>query len=123
MFADPTSISVGQANAISGGTAKSMARIRSDGYAAEYSTSDGLYTFKITHNRGKRTRSEARLDFFTPYTDPSTGLTNTVSATAYVVLNRPIAGFTSSQLTDIITGVCGFMSQSAQMTKFLALES
>ncbi len=123
MFADPVSISVGQANAISGGTAKSMARIRSDGYAAEYSTSDGLFQLKITHNKGKRLRSEARLDFFTPYTDPSTGLTNTVSATAYVVLNRPVAGFTSSQLTDIITGIGGYMTQAANMTKFLALES
>ena len=123
MFADPVSISVGQANAISGGTAKSMARIRSDGYAAEYSTSDGLFQLKITHNKGKRLRSEARLAFFTPYTDPSTGLTNTVSATAYVVLNRPVAGFTSSQLTDIITGIGGYMTQAANMTKFLALES
>lgn len=123
MFSDPISISVGQTNAISGGTAKSMARIRTDGYMSEYSSSDALYTTKITHSRGSRLRSEARLDFFTPYTDPSTGLTRTVSASAYVVLNRPSAGFTSSQLTDIITGICGYMSQTANMTKFLALES
>jgi len=123
MFADPISISVGQANALSGGTAKSMARIRSDGYAAEYSTSDGLFQAKITHTKGARYRSEARLDFFTPYTDPSTGLTKTVSASAYVVLNRPVAGFTTAQLTDIITGIGGYMTQAANMTKFLALES
>jgi hypothetical protein len=90
---------------------------------SEYSTSDGLYTAKITHQRGSRLRSEARIDFFTPYTDPSTGLTKTVSATAYVVLNRPQAGFTNTNLTDLLTGICGYMSQSANMTKFLALES
>ena len=123
MFSDPISISVGQTNTLSGGTAKSMARIRSDGYAAEYSTSDALFTAKISHTKGARTRSESRIDFYTPYTDPSTGLTKTVSASAYVVLNRPTAGFTSVQLTDIITGICGYMSQSANMTKFLALES
>lgn len=123
MFADPISISVGQTNTLSGGTAKSLARIRTDGYASEYQTSDGLYGAKITHTRGNRTRSEARLDFYTTYTDPSTGLTKTVSASAYVVLNRPSAGFTNTQLTDILTGVCGYMSQSANMTKFLALES
>lgn len=123
MFSDPISISVGQTNTLSGGTAKSMARIRTDGYASEYSTSDALYTAKITHTRGSRTRSEARLDFYTTYTDPSTGLTKPVSASAYVVLNRPTAGFTTSQLTDILTGICGYMSQSANMTKFLALES
>jgi hypothetical protein len=123
MFSDPISISVGQTNAISGGTAKSMARIRTDGYMSEYSSSDSLYATKITHSRGSRTRSEARLDFFTPYTDPSTGLTRTVSASAYVVLNRPSAGFTTTQLTEILTGICGYMSQTANMTKFLALES
>lgn len=123
MFADPISISVGQTNAISGGTAKSMARIRHDGYMSEYSTADSLYTAKITHQRGARSRSEARIDFFTPYVDPSTGLTKTVSASAYVVLNRPTAGFTSAQLKEILTGICGYMSQTAQMDKFLALES
>jgi hypothetical protein len=123
MFADPTSISTGQTVAISAGTARSLARIRSDGYMSEYSTSDGLYTFKITHTRGSRTRSEARLDFYTTYVDPTTGLTKTVSASAYLVLNRPTAGFTSVQLTDIITGIGGYMSQSGTMAKFLALES
>lgn len=123
MFADPISMSVGQTNTLSGGTAKSMARIRTDGYASEYQTSDSLYSAKITHTRGARTRSEVRLDFFTPYTDPSTGLTKTVSASAYVVLNRPSAGFTTSQLTDILYGVAGWSSQSANATKLLALES
>jgi hypothetical protein len=123
MFADPTSISVGQAAALSGGTAKSLARIRSDGYAAEYQTSDGLYSFKITHARGSRTRTEARLDFYTQYTDPSTGLEKTVSSSAYVVLNRPPAGFTNSQLSDIIKGVAGWAAQQANIDKLLALES
>jgi hypothetical protein len=50
-------------------------------------------------------------------------LTKTVSASAYVVLNRPVAGFTTANLTDILTGICGYMSQTANMTKFLALES
>lgn len=123
MFADPTSISVGQTNTLSGGTAKSLARIRTDGYMSEYMTSDGLYGFKITHERKSRYRSEARLDFFTTYVDPSTGLSKTVSASAYVVLNRPQAGFTNTQLSEILTGVCGWASQSSNITKLLALES
>lgn len=123
MFSDPTSISVGQTVTPSGGTAKSLARIRTDGYASEYATSDGLYGLKITHTRGSRTRSEARLDFYTQYTDPSTGLEKTVSASAYVVLNRPQAGFTNTQLTEILQGICGWLGVSANITKFLALES
>lgn len=123
MFSDPTSISVGQTATLSGGTAKSLAKIRTDGYASEYQTSDGLYGLKITHTRGSRTRSEARLDFFTTYTDPSTGLTDTVSASAYVVLNRPKAGFTSTQLSDIMKGVAGWAAQQTNIDKLLGLES
>lgn len=123
MFSDPSTLTTGVVLTPSGGTAKSFARIRSDGYGAEYSTSDGLYTVKITHSRGKRLRSEARIDFFTTYVDPSTGLSSTVSATAYVVLNRPIAGFTNTQLKDILFAICGFAGVAANADKLLALES
>jgi hypothetical protein len=122
-FADPISISVGQTNTLSGGTAKSLARKSSLGQTSQYTTSDGLFTAQISHKQGTRVRSEARLDFFTVYTDPTTGLGRNVSATAYVTLNRPQAGFTSSQLTDLLTGICGYMSQTANMTKFLAGEN
>lgn len=123
MFNDPTTVTVGVTLTPSAGTAKSLARIRSDGYASEYQTSDGLYGFKITHARGSRVRSEARLDFFTTYTDPSTGLAKKVSASAYVVLNYPPAGFTNTQLKEIVQGVCGFAGVSANADKLLALES
>lgn len=123
MFADPTSISTGQTVTPSGGTARSLARIRTDGYASEYQTSDAAYGLKITHNRGSRVRSEMRLDFYTPYTDPSTGLVTTVSASAYVVLNRPPAGFTSAQLTEILQGITGWAGTTAVINKILALES
>lgn len=123
MFSDPTTMTDSVVLTPSGGTAKSLARIRSDGYAAEYSTSDGLYTAKISHQRGSRLRSEARIDLFTTYVDPSTGLTSTVSATAYVVLNRPIAGFTNTQLKGILFAICGFTGVAANADKLLALES
>lgn len=123
MLADPTSISTGGTIANTGGTARSFARIRTDGYASEYSTSDGLYGFKITHTRGKRLRSEARMDFFTTFVNPLTGLTENVSATAYVVLNRPLAGFTSAQLKEILSGVMAFCGPSANQDKIIALES
>jgi len=123
MFADPTTMTNAVVLTPSGGTAKSCARIRSDGYAAEYQTSDGLYVLKITHQRGSRLRSEVRYDFYTPYTDPATGLQSTVSASAYVVLNRPLAGFTNAQLKDILFAVCGFSGVTANADKLLALES
>lgn len=123
MFADPSSVTLGVVLTPSGGTAKSVPRIRTDGYSSEYMSSDGLYGLKVTHSRGSRVRSEARVDFYTTYTDPTTGLAKNVSASAYVVLNRPIAGFTNTQLKDILFAVCGFAGNTTNADKLLALES
>lgn len=123
MFADPSSVTLGVVLAPSGGTAKSVPRIRTDGYSSEYLSSDGLYGVKITHTRNSRIRSEIRVDSYTTYTDPTTGLAKSISASAYVVLNRPLAGFTNSQLKDILFAVCGFSGVTANADKILALES
>lgn len=123
MLTDPMSVTLGVTLAPSGGTAKSLPRIRTDGYASEYQSSDGLYTLKVTHTRGSRLRSEFRLDFLTTYVDPTTGLTKYVSASAYVVINRPPAGFTNTQLKDILFAACGWAGVTANADKILALES
>ena len=123
MLNDPMSVSLGATITPSGGTAKSLPKIRTDGYASEYMSADGLYTLKVTHTRGSRVRSEFRLDFYTPYTDPTTGLQKTVSASAYVVINRPPAGFTTTQLKDILFAACAWTGVTANADKLLALES
>lgn len=123
-FADPTSISIGATNTPSGGTANSLASVdRSVPYTGAYSSTDGLQTLKISHSRGSRTRSEVRLDFYTPYTDPDTGLTKTVSVATYLVLNRPVAGFTNAQLQAQIAGLVAFTGVPANQLKLLGLES
>jgi hypothetical protein len=123
-FADPTSIAVGATVSSSGGTATSCAAVdRSQPYQGVYSTADGLQTLTVTHIKGSRTRSTFRLDLYTTYTDPSTGLTNTVSAATYLVLNRPVAGFTNAQLQGQINALCAFLGASANQLKFLGLES
>lgn len=123
MLTDPMSVTLGATITPSGGTAKSLPRIRTDGYASEYQSSDGLYTLKVTHTRGSRLRSEFRLDFLTTYVDPTTGLTKYVSASAYVVVNRPPAGFTNTQLKDILFAACAYAGVTANADKILALES
>jgi hypothetical protein len=123
-FADPTTVLIGATVAQSAGTSTPLASTdRSTPYTGVYSTSDGLTQATISHVRGSRTRSTFRVDLYTTYTDPSTGLTSTVSSSAYLVLNRPIAGFTNTQLKSIIAAVCGFMGQTANQDKFLGLES
>lgn len=123
-FADPTAIAVGATVSSTGGTSTSLAVVdRSAPYQGKYSTSDGLQEMKITHNKGSRTRSEVRLDLYTTYTDPSTGLVSLVSTACYMVLNRPIAGFSNAQLQGQINALCALMGASANQLKFLGLES
>jgi hypothetical protein len=123
-FADPTTVLIGATVAQSAGTSTSLANVdRATPYQGIYSTADGLTTLTVSHVRGSRTRSTFRIDLYTTYTDPSTGLSNLVSSACYLVLNRPTAGFTNAQLQSIIAAVCGFMGQAANQLKFLGLES
>lgn len=123
-FADPTSIAIGATVSSTGGTSTSCANIdRATPYQGIYQTADGLTKLTISHQRGSRTRSTVRVDLYTPYTDPSTGLTALVSSACYLVLNRPQAGFSNAQLQGIINGVCALMGTSANQLKLLGLES
>lgn len=123
-FADPTSIAIGATVTSSGGTATSLPSTdRSAPYKGIYESSDGLRSLTITHTKGSRTRSEFRLDQYTTYTDPSTGLTSKVSSSTYLVVNRPVAGFSNTLLQADINGLLAFLATSANQLKFLGLES
>jgi len=123
-FADPTSFTSGATITPSGGTAISCATLdRSKLYTGEYGSTDGLTKLKISHTVGSRKRSEARVDSVTTYTDPSTGLAKDITASVYLVINRPNAGFTNAQLKALISGICALTGVSANQDKILALES
>jgi hypothetical protein len=123
-FADPTSIAIGATNTPSGGTATSFPnQDRSTPYTGIYGTTDGLYKLKISHSLGSRKRSEFKVDMLTTYTDPATGLAKDISASCYLVLSRPNAGFTNAQLKALMSGVCAMTGVSANQDKLLGLES
>lgn len=123
MFADPTSLAIGAAVSSTGGTATSMARIRTDGYASDYRSSDGLQNFAIKHVLGNRYRSEIRVDKNSTYTDATTGLVVPVSASVYAVINRPTAGFTNADIKGILNALAAFLGTTANQDKILAFES
>ncbi len=123
MFADPTSVTIGATITPSGGTATSLSRIRTDGYASDYRASDGLTSGAIKHQLGKRYRSEVRFDKNSTYTDPTTGLVVPVSASCYAVINRPLAGFTNTDIKNLILGLSAFLGVTANLDKILAFES
>lgn len=123
-FADPTAVLIGATVSQTGGTSTSLASTdRSAPYTGKYQSSDGLTKMQITHSLGSRKRSELRIDLLSTYTDPSTGLAKDISASAYLVVNRPNAGYTNTQLKSIMSAVCGFLGVTANQDKFLGLES
>jgi len=123
MFADPTSVTIGATITPSGGTATSLSRIRTDGYASEYRSADGLTGGAIKHQLGKRYRSEVRFDKNATYVDPTTGLTIPVSTSVYAVINRPTAGFTNTDIKNLILGLAAYLGVTANLDKILAFES
>ena len=123
-FADPTSVAIGATVTPSGGTATSLVvQDRSVPYTGVYGSSDGLTKLRISHSFGTRKRAEFKLESVTTYTDPTTGLAKDITAAAYLVVNRPNAGFTSTQLKGLMSAVCAFCGVSGNQDKILALES
>lgn len=123
MFSDPTSVALGATVSSTGGTATSFPRIRTDGYSSEYQSADSVYKMKVTHTRGARIRSEMRIDIVGTYTNPATGLAEEVTSAVYLVINRPLAGFTTTQIKSVLNGLLAYYAPSATQDKILALES
>lgn len=123
-FSDPTSIAIGATVSSTGGTATSLPNVdRAKPKTGEYSSADGLTKLRISHTEGSRKRSEFRVDLMSTYTDPSTGLARDISASTYLVVNRPNAGFTNTQLKGVMSAVCAFLGNATNQDKFLGLES
>lgn len=98
MFTDPQSITV---NAV----AQSMPRVETNGRRSVYRKSDETFTLTIAHTNSKdRVRSMARVDQKAIVPDPLTAVNDYETLTYYGVLDRPLAGFTSTQCEQLIAG-------------------
>jgi hypothetical protein len=124
-FSDPTSINVGATITPSGGTATSFPNIdRSAPYRGKYQTADGLNTFTVSHQLGtQRNASTVRLDLNSTYVDPTTGLSKAISMAVYATVNRPLAGFTTTQMKSQLAGLLQFLASTTNQDKLLGLES
>lgn len=119
-FPDPLVVTV---NAI----AQSMAmNDASKPYSKSYKKDDDSYSAVVSHTYGKRTRSTYRLNQkkFTP--DPFIPAQNMqVSASVYLVVDRPITGMTNAELKLMVEGFCASLTATsgANIVKLLAGES
>jgi len=107
MFSDPQSVTIG--------SALSLPRTGISGNAGSFTKDDGTAALSIAHSQSKRgrVRSTARVDFSKIVADPLvTGTNLRLSASVYIVLDKPVNGFTVAEQVQLITGLTTWLTAS-----------
>lgn len=118
-FADPQSVTI---NAV----AISLPRTSSGVNSGTFTSSDGLTRQTVSHAYGKRTRRTFRLDSSKVAADPLLPAQNVkLSASVYLVVDAPVAGFTNTELKQMADGFIAALSASsgAKLTQLLGGEN
>lgn len=119
-FADPQSMTV------VGSSATSLPRTASGVNSGAFQNSDGTQKLSVSHTYGKRTRRVVRVDLSKIAADPFVaGQNNTVSMSAYVVIDIPKQGYTVAEQTTAVAGLASYLTAStnAQLIKLLGGEN
>jgi hypothetical protein len=108
LFTDPQSVTV---NAV----AQSMPRVETNGKKSVYSKSDETFKLTLSHTPSKdRIRSMARLDQRAIVTNPLDSTQSDYDTLSfYVVIDRPLYGFTMTQTEQLITGFKAWLDTTA----------
>ena len=119
-LSDPQSVTI---NAV----ANSLPRVLSGpGALSKYQKDDANGALTVAHTYGKRTRSQVRLDFRKVAPDPLISAQNIYySMSAYLVVDRPITGFTITEAKQIVDALTAWLTASsgANVTKVLGGEN
>lgn len=119
-FADPQSIKVDGTNTVS------LPRVNTGDYQSEYLSEDGTIRLKIQTVNGRRKRQQIRVDLTKITTDPFDTTQNIeISSSIYLQIDRPLSGFTNTDMLKAIEGLVAFLSAStySAVKKALASES
>jgi len=107
MLTDPQVVTV---NAV----AKSMPRIASEGRKSTYQMNDQTFTLTLSHTPAKdRVRSMARIDQRAIVPDPLTAVNDWETLTVYLVIDRPLAGFSVTQVDQLLAGFKTWLDTTA----------
>lgn len=116
MFADPQTVTV---NAV----AQTLPAIARNGNSSEYMKDDGSYKLTVGHQFGNRYRYTVRLDTNKIAADPLSSANNQrYSASVYLVMDKPIVGYTNAEIRDIATALTSWAT-SANLLKVLGAET
>lgn len=117
-FADPQSVTV---NAV----AQTMPRISSGVNTGKFQKDDASYALSVSHNYGKRTRRQIRLDNKKIAPDVFTSDNVEYSSSVYLVIDAPTIGYTNAELKLIVDGFLAYLTASsgAKITQLLGGEN
>lgn len=118
-FADPQTIKVS-------GVEKTLPRVNTGNFSSTYLTSDGLYKLTISTQEGKRKRHVYRVDASKVTADPYIPADNvSVSMSAYIVVDRPLVGYTNAEALAVVVGLleAAVASEDSDIVKLLGSES
>jgi hypothetical protein len=118
-FADPQSVTI---NAV----ANSLPRISSGVNTGAFQKDDTTVALSVSHQYGKRTRRQIRLDhkkIATSVFDSGTNLEYSVSA--YLVIDAPTVGYTIAEQKQIVDALTAYLTASsgAKVTQLLGGEN
>jgi len=106
-FSDPQTVTVAT-------VAQSMPRIMSDGNKSVYAKADGTFTMTVSHTESKgRIRSLVRVDQRAIVADPLTAVNDYETLSTYLVIERPVYGFTATNQYDLIAGLKTWLDSTA----------
>jgi hypothetical protein len=118
-FTDPQSIKIA-------GTTISLPRVSVGQGTSSYLSEDGLTKVTISSVQKTRKRHTFRVDVSKITTDPFIPTQNTeVSMSAYIVVDRPSAGYLNSDALNVVKGLLEVLSATeyAAVKKLVAFES
>lgn len=115
MLSDPQSVTIDA-------VAKSMPAIERGKFRSLYREATGDHELVISSTFSKRDRSAVKLTATSTAADPFSAETVEVSASVYLVMDRPKFGFTATEVDDLVQGLCTWLS-TANVTAVIGGES
>jgi predicted Mrr-cat superfamily restriction endonuclease len=112
-LADPQTLTVNT-------VAKTLNRVKSDGYRSEYATDDEEYKMIVSHQELKnRTRRMVRVNQRVVAADPLTSVNEYKDLGVYLVVDEPEYGFSDTNIDYVVQALCDWLT-SAQVAKVLS---
>lgn len=116
MFSEPITVTVNSVG-------KVMAKVSSKDTSSIYQNADASWKLTISHIESKdRIRSMARIDQRAIVADPLTSVNDYDTLSFYCVVDRPIYGFSTAQIEQLIAGFKTWLDNTA-IDKLVGLES